>query len=264
MAIPNTLIKDPDESKVYEVDFSAHLASGETLSSPVVASTPSGLTVGSPSISGSSVQFRLSGGTSGTTYTIDVTVSTSASNALNGCVRLLVQDCGWLSEMVTMLRLLINDFSSTPTYTDNRLAKILLLGARYVQQEIDFDTTYTINVGKLTLSPDPTGDTTRDENFINFVVLKASCIVDQSTYRTKAATEGIRAVCGPASLTVTGHLKGFQWLLDNGPCNTYEQLKMEYMFGNSKTVQAVLSPFRSNKFDPITGLTNDFAEPRFK
>ena len=247
MPLPPTLIKNSNESRLYDVNFSARLATGETLSSPTVSSSPTGLTVGSPVVSNGIVQFRLSGGTAGTTYTISVVVSTSNGNTLSACVKLLVQSCGYLDEMLTMLRYLIFDLDSTPTYSDTRLAQLLIVGASYVVQEIDFNTSYSVNVQDISISPDPVSD----RDFMNLVVLKAACIADQSTFRTKAVLEGIQARCGPATMAVRGHIQGFRDLVTFGPCKAYDTLREQWMFGDNVIVEAILSPFVSNNYDPL-------------
>lgn len=147
-----------------------------------------------------------------------------------------------------MLRVLINDIDITNlTYSDDRLEELLVVSARYVQQDITFTTTYTISVSDVTITPDPVDN----EAFGNFVVLKAACLTDWSTYRQKALIAGVRARCGPTSLDVLGeHLAGFQTLLDKGPCAAYEDMKMKYQFGNPRAIRAILSPFRGNNFDP--------------
>ena len=46
-------------------------------------------------------------------------------------------------------------------------------------------------------------------------------------------------------------LKGYKEILDKGPCATYEKLRMEYEIGNAQNyINAVLSPFVGNDFDP--------------
>ena len=154
----------------------------------------------------------------------------------------------WQQEMVTMLRILISDMDDEQTYTDMRLEQVIVLAAKYVQQEIRFSTTYTISVGSITISPDPT--TAPDEQFMNFTVLKSACLIDWNTYRQKAMLNGLKARCGPAVLETVGHLEGFRELVTNGPCAAFEELKKDYQFGNTDTIRAVLSPFIGNNFDP--------------
>lgn len=88
-----TLEKQPTESLLYDMDFVGRLEDGETLTAvSAVTGSPSGLTIGTASYSGTRAQFRISGGTSGTTYKITVTVTTSASNTLEGEGNLFVRD----------------------------------------------------------------------------------------------------------------------------------------------------------------------------
>ena len=157
----------------------------------------------------------------------------------------------WDKTMVTTLRVLINDTDDCPTYTDTRLRQMIVVAAEYTQMEIDFTTTYAINIDSPNIAPDPVVEnTTNSIEFWTISVMKAACIVDQSNYRTKAAISGIEAKCGPAVLKTALHIKGFRDLIDFGPCAAYESLKTEYEFGNSPVGHAVLSPFISNNFDP--------------
>ncbi|MDE2098978.1 MAG: hypothetical protein KGL39_17120 [Patescibacteria group bacterium] len=69
---PQIAYKHPDESLFYEMDFSSVLAVGETIVS-FPNSTPisdSPLTFGSPSVDGSKMKFKVSGGVDGTDYRI--------------------------------------------------------------------------------------------------------------------------------------------------------------------------------------------------
>jgi len=156
----------------------------------------------------------------------------------------------WEDVMVPMLRVLINDVGDTLTYTDERLAELLLVAAQFVYQELDFVNTYTINIPALTLSPDPTSSGTKEDAFTNLVVLKAACLADQGLYRSKAAVAGIRAKCGPAVLETGRHIEGFKTLLELGPCKAYSEMKFAQQIGRTPVVEAVLSPFTSNNFDP--------------
>lgn len=90
-----TLIKQPNESRLYSMDFSANLASGETISSITsVTPEPTGPTISSEAVSsdGKSANFRIAGGTDGESYKITVIVVTSSSNTLEDEGILLVKD----------------------------------------------------------------------------------------------------------------------------------------------------------------------------
>lgn len=156
----------------------------------------------------------------------------------------------WTEDMVSMLRVIINDTESPQTYENDRLRNLLMVAAMYVKQEVDFDVVYTIGISNVTLAPDPTLTATRDDSFTNLVVLKAACLTDQSTLRTKAIMSGIEAKCGPAMLKTLKHLDGFKELLTLGPCAAYEQLKHDYKLNDTTNLFGILSPFISDDFDP--------------
>lgn len=156
----------------------------------------------------------------------------------------------WEIEIPLIVRTLINDLGDTPIYTDDRIKQLVVVSARYVINEIPFNTQYTLDIVNSSISPDPSADATRDVYFVSFVALKSACLLDQSTFRTKAISEGIRTVLGPANLSVAGNLAGYKTLLEMGPCKTYEQTRLEYVAGNTQIIRAVLSPFVGNNFDP--------------
>jgi len=156
----------------------------------------------------------------------------------------------WQNEITTIVRILINDYVTPYTYSDERLEQTILVAAQYVQYDVNLDNKYTIDISSGILSPDPTTLPEKDAIFINLTGLKTACIVDQSTYRTKAALEGIRAALGPASLSVGGAAGAFKTMLQLGPCATYENLTAHWDIANANAVRAIFSPFVGNNFDP--------------
>ena len=89
---PQVLVKQPGETRQFSMDFSSLLATDETISSPSVTSTPSGLTIGSASVSGSKILFDISAGTHPVKYRLEVTVTSSGGATLVGDGILRVQD----------------------------------------------------------------------------------------------------------------------------------------------------------------------------
>lgn len=153
----------------------------------------------------------------------------------------------WQTELVTIVRNLVNDTAATPEYSDERLEQLLSVAAQYVQFDVSLETQYSVNVVNSSISPDPTDN--GDTIFVGLVCLKAACLVDQSALRTKAAMEGIRASLGPANLSVAGSLAGFKMILDKGPCAVYEELTSHWNVRNASYIYAIFSPFVGNKFD---------------
>ena len=92
----------------------------------------------------------------------------------------------WQSEMVRIVRHLINDLDSTNySFTDDRLEELILVASQLVLTTLDFTNEYTVDVDALTLNPDPTTGT-KDDSFINLVSLKAACVVLGSEVRSNA------------------------------------------------------------------------------
>jgi hypothetical protein len=112
-----------------------------------------------------------------------------------------------------------------------------------------------VDIVNQTITPDPSmpvnnDPLSKDRDYIGFVALKSACLLDQSTFRTKAAMEGVRASLGPAAISVAGNIRAYQLLLQEGPCNTYQELRKQYEFGNANAIRSMMSPFVGNKFDP--------------
>ena len=157
----------------------------------------------------------------------------------------------WEIEIPIIVRTLINDLDENPTYSDSRIQQLAVVAAQYAQKDLNLRQTYIIDIVNQTITPDPSAPETRDTDFIGFIALKSACLLDQSTFRTKAAMEGIRTALGPANLAISGNLSGYKMILDQdqGPCQLYQTLTYEYNIGNG-IISAVLSPFIGNKFDP--------------
>jgi len=154
----------------------------------------------------------------------------------------------WQTELTTMVRTLINDATKPYQFTDDRIIQTILVAGKYLQFDVSLDHTYSIDVINKTITPDPTDDD--DEIFIILASLKAACLVDQGTLRTKAAMEGVRASLGPASLSVGGAAAGWAMILEHGPCKLYDDLVEHWDVANASAIAAVLGPFSGNKFDP--------------
>jgi hypothetical protein len=156
----------------------------------------------------------------------------------------------WNVEIPLIVRSWINDLSDTPTYSDERIQQLIVVAAQYVIQDVDLNNSYTINIVNPDITPDPTTLKEKDLDLISLTSLKAACILDQSSLRTKAATEGIKAALGPAQLSVGGGLRGYEVILNQGPCAMYTKLVEDYQIGNVAAIHAILGPFVGNKFDP--------------
>jgi hypothetical protein len=154
----------------------------------------------------------------------------------------------WQDETIITTRVLVNDLNTPYEFSDDRITQILVVAGKYVQFDVNLDYIYDIDVVNQTITPDPT--VSNDSIFISLICLKAACIIDQSTYRTKAALEGIRTALGPAQLSITGQSAAWRTMLEQGPCAAYDELTSHWDVKEATAIAAVLSPFVSNKFDP--------------
>lgn len=154
----------------------------------------------------------------------------------------------WDTEIIRIVRVLINDLDSPYTYSDRRLLQTISVSAKYVQFDVVLDTTYEVDVINNTITPDPT--VAGDSIFVSLVSLKTACIIDQSNFRTKASLEGIRAALGPASLSTSGSLAGWKQILDHGSCKLYADLTEHWDVMNATAIASILTPFIGNQFDP--------------
>ncbi len=154
----------------------------------------------------------------------------------------------WQTELVPMVRILINDIIEPYQYSDERIISTLLIAAKYIQFDVDFDNEYIVDINSGSITPDPTE--VNDQLFIVLLSLKTGCLIDQSALRTKAAVEGVRAALGPASLSVGGAASAWKMILENGPCKLYADLSEYRDVENASAISAILGPFSGNKFDP--------------
>lgn len=77
-------VQDPAETQAYAIDWSGHLAAGETVAESAWAATPNaGVTIASTSMTGTSAKAQVGGLTLGQVYRLLNTVTTSAGRILD-------------------------------------------------------------------------------------------------------------------------------------------------------------------------------------
>lgn len=152
----------------------------------------------------------------------------------------------WETELVTLLRLIIDDMDPTAyRYTDERLGIVVINSAVLVLLDLRFQTDYIINLDGGTITPDPADKAagTRDDTFLNLTVLRAACFIDTAETRT-ASKQAIDIQDGSSRISLKGTLDGRLKLLEIGPCAAYTEARDEYRAGNRSAGQAILGPYR--------------------
>ena len=148
----------------------------------------------------------------------------------------------WTTDMVTILRYIIDDVDSTQTYADSRLETLIVTAAQLTKEDVTFSKTYTLNIASATISPDPTDDT-RDDGFINLVCLKAACLLAGAEFKTEAS-KGIMVRDGSASIDTRGVSQSKKDWRDH-ICENYAKAERDFKTGNSKVGEAIVGPYRN-------------------
>ena len=148
----------------------------------------------------------------------------------------------WQTEMVRILRHIINDLdSSNYSFSDTRLEETILVATQLILTEIDFDKTYTVDVDALALDPDPTTSSDKDDPFISLVSLKAACVILGSEVRTNSLN-AVSVKDGASTIDMKGISAGLMSLYKD-LCGKYDQAVLQYKAGNSVVGHAILSPY---------------------
>lgn len=149
----------------------------------------------------------------------------------------------WQGQMGTMLRYVINDNdASNYQFSDQRIETTLLVAAQLTMMDADFANDYQVNVETCLLSPDPTDAETKDNDFVNLVVLRAACVMLGGQIRSEAGN-AISIKDGPSAIDLRG-VAGTLSTLYEDICAKYEKLKDSYERGISYDVgESVLGPY---------------------
>jgi len=157
----------------------------------------------------------------------------------------------WQDDMVTMLRVVIDDNGSNPEYSNSRLEEVIVVAATMTKKDVDFDNNYTISVSSVTISPDPV--TSSDNAFINLVTMKSACLLANSEYKTEAG-RAITVRDGSSAIDnkgVAAAKKGWR----DSICEDYSKAEKEYRIGNSQAGKSIIGPyghFSSNQSNNTT------------
>jgi UDP-glucose 4-epimerase len=157
----------------------------------------------------------------------------------------------WQTEIVRIVRFLINDVDGS-TYDDSRLEETAVVAAQLINSSIDFDTTYTVTVSTVEISPDPTS--VNDDNFINLVALKTACIILKSEAKTYAS-QSYKIVDGPSTIETSQAFSAAKAISDQ-ICEDLSRAIMQFQAGNSRAGAAILTPYTQTQIG--TGIYRAF------
>lgn len=147
----------------------------------------------------------------------------------------------WDTEIVTMVRYMINDYGTTQTYSDDTLITTILISAQWVQQENSFINRYVTNIDNQTLSPDPTSSSMRDESFMWLVSLKSACMIAQAELK-KVSGQAIAITDEGSSIDLRGTLQG-KIITGKTFCEDYKNAAWTYRLEKAPVGQGIFGPF---------------------
>ena len=157
----------------------------------------------------------------------------------------------WKVDLVLMLRSIIGDLDASK-FTDERIKQILVVGAYNVLGDADFSENYIVDVGTVSITPDPISK--NDVDFSTLTVYKSACILLGSEVKTEAANS-ISIKDGPSAIDLRGVTQSLT-VLYNDLCKKYDELLKTYQYNNTLVGQAILGPYSpgsqvlgANQFD---------------
>ena len=129
--------------------------------------------------------------------------------------------------IINLLRVYLADYEGT-SFSNTRLLQVLHAAQFYVASDlVCCDYVKQPSAGSCEfICHDPL----QYPSYTQLVVLKAACIVNMGVVRSRAAADGIRATCGPASLAISSSSSFLDALYNGGPCKAYEELKTNLCF----------------------------------
>ncbi len=158
----------------------------------------------------------------------------------------------WQDEMVTILRVMIDDLDVPYKYSDTRLQQVIVAATNIVLNDASYGFAYNYipNIIDLTIIPDPTDriTPTRDDNFVTLTLLKSACFIDKSAAKDAARKGGVAIREWNTSIDTKGVFSAALALLQspNGWCSQYDDALFIYLAGiASKAGVGIFGPFRT-------------------
>ncbi len=154
----------------------------------------------------------------------------------------------FLETGLQIVRVLVNDLSDSPTFDDDRIALSLVVAGLISSQEFKFNTNYTFDVEGVSITPDPLDPNINDMLAVAMWPLKASCILNTNSMEG-AIGNAIKIRDGDSEIDTSRSMNGYEFLIKNGPCATYEALKKRQLFLQSMhNGRGVFGPMSSIDF----------------
>lgn len=147
----------------------------------------------------------------------------------------------WDQAIPIIVRNLINDTSSTSQqFDDSRIKESIVVAGLIVAQEYSFNTTYSFDMVNTEISPDPIVE--GDSLAVALFSLKAACLLNINQYQGSVKL-GIKVKDWNTEYDPSVGFKGYQDIITNGPCKSYQSLLQQSRFNKSMSSgKAIATP----------------------
>jgi hypothetical protein len=149
----------------------------------------------------------------------------------------------WDSEMVLLLRFVIDDVDEPVKYSDDKLQQLLLVAGQFVRTEVPLSQEYIIDVENYSITPDPTVTDHRDDSFINLTVLKAGCLLSTSPL-IKSSGKNLRVKETTYEYDARGTLDSSKFAVQTF-CSAYQDAKWGFATTNGVIGEVIIGPYKA-------------------
>lgn len=156
----------------------------------------------------------------------------------------------WTKDLVLFVRSLIGDLDATK-YDNDRIKQVIAISAYTMLSTTTFLNSYTVNIGAVTISPDPMDD----PDFCLLVAYKAACIIVGGEVKN-ASNQALSYREGPNSLDLSAVATALQALHKDLSAKFEDMLNTYQMEQSSANGHAVLGPYSPGS-DFITFLNRE-------
>ncbi len=147
---------------------------------------------------------------------------------------------------IIIVRTLVNDLGETETFDDERITTTLVVGGLIATQDYQFTTSYSFDLDASTITPDPL--VSGDMVAVALFTLKAACILTLNTLQT-GTKNAVLIRDGDSEIDLTKSMKGYDIIIKNGPCKTYQDLLIKHQRWQSMSRgKALATPFSHESF----------------
>lgn len=155
----------------------------------------------------------------------------------------------WQSDLVTTLRLMINDFDQPFTYADTRLEQTLVVSAKLVLSVADFSQPFTADISAIDILPDPTIGVNKDDNFTNLFTMRAAALIELGEAKN-AAKKGFAFKDETQSFDGKGLAQAYVAIMEKGGWNqAYIEAFEDYQMNAVANIgSAIVGPFRVSAY----------------